>query len=71
EYNRQRRQKKTRISSLDGIPGVGTQRKKALLAHFGSARRVSQASIEELQEVPGISSSLAWNIYRYWREDCN
>ena len=71
EYNRQRRQKKTRISSLDGIPGVGTQRKKALLAHFGSARRVSQASIEELQEVPGISSSLARNIYRHWRENSN
>ena len=69
EYNRSRRHKKTRISSLDGIPGVGPHRKKALLAHFGSAQRVSRASVEELQEVPGISHSLAQNIYQYWREN--
>lgn len=69
EYNRSRRQKKTRISSLDDITGVGPQRKKALLAHFGSAQRVSKASVEELQEVPGINQSLAQNIYRYWRKD--
>lgn len=71
QYSRSRRQKKIRISSLDEIPGVGPQRKKALLAHFGSAQQVSKASREELQEVPGISQSLAENIYQYWRKNSN
>ena len=57
EYNRQRRQKKTRISSLDGIPGVGTQRKKALLAHFD---RLGKPGFNRgATRSAGISSSLA------------
>ncbi len=69
EYNRSRRQKKLRGSTLDHIPGVGTQRKKALLAHFGSAVQVKEASLEELQAVPGISLTLARNIYQHLRKN--
>ncbi len=69
EYNRSRRLKKLRKSTLDHIPGVGTQRKKALLSHFGSAARVKEASLEELQAVPGISLTLARNIYQHLREN--
>lgn len=68
EYNRSRRQKKFRGSILDGIPGVGKERKRALLAHFASAARVKEASLEELQAVPGISSTLARNIYQHLRK---
>jgi len=69
EYNRSRRQKKLRVSSLDDIPGVGAQRKKILLSHFGSATRVKEATLEELQGVSGISSTMARNIYRHLREN--
>lgn len=67
EYNRNRRQKKLRISTLDDIPGVGAQRKKALLSHFGSAARVRAATLEELRQVPGLSVTVAQNIYQYFR----
>ncbi len=67
EYNRNRRQKKLRISTLDDIPGVGAQRKKALLSHFGSAARVREATLEELRQVPGLSVTVAQNIYHYFR----
>ncbi len=71
EYNRSRRQKKLRISTLDDIPGVGTKRKKTLLSYFGSAARVKEASLEELQGVPGISLIIARNIYQHLRENNN
>jgi excinuclease ABC subunit C len=69
EYNRQRRQKKLRSSSLDKIPNIGPQRKKALLAYFGSARKVKEAELAELEKVPGFSKNLALNIYQYFHQD--
>lgn len=51
-----------RSSPLDGIPGIGAARKKALLHHFGSAKEVATATAEELQKIPGISKMLAQTI---------
>ncbi len=52
-------------SKLDGIPGVGPARRKALLKRFGSVVGVSGASVEELAQVPGISSDLARTILEH------
>ncbi len=61
-YNRQRRAKTTTNSALDRIEGIGDQRKKALLRHFGSVSKIRAASPEEIAAVPGISIKLARNI---------
>jgi len=49
-------------SVLDGIPGLGPSRRAALLARFGSVKRLRAATPEEIQEVPGIGPSLATAI---------
>ena len=55
-------------SRLDRIPGVGPARKRALLDHFGSARGVEQAGLEDLEQVPGISRVLARTIYDHFHD---
>lgn len=62
-YHRSQRGKAMTASAFDDIPGVGPARRKALLRHFGSLRRVREASIEELAEVDGISQGLACTIH--------
>ncbi|MDP1876468.1 MAG: excinuclease ABC subunit UvrC [Actinomycetota bacterium] len=57
--HRKRRGKRATSSALDDIPGLGPARAKALLKHFGSVRRLSAATPEELCVVPGIGPSLA------------
>ena len=64
--HRNRRDKKMHKSLLDGLPGVGAVRKKALLLHFGSAKAVSDAGIKDLATVNGISTALATQIYDYF-----
>jgi excinuclease ABC subunit C len=61
--HRQRRAKAQRESALDGIPGVGGKRKKALLHHFGGLKGIRSAGVEDLEKVEGISRSLAERIY--------
>ena len=61
-FHRKTRQKRSIASELDQIEGVGVARKKRLLKHFGSLKRIRAASVEELQQVQGISSSLAMRI---------
>ncbi|MYD44705.1 MAG: excinuclease ABC subunit UvrC [Gammaproteobacteria bacterium] len=61
--HRNRRQKQRRKSELDGIVGVGPKRKRELLTHFGSVASIKGASIEELGKVPGVSTTLAREIY--------
>jgi len=56
-------------SPLDGIPGVGGRRKKALLHHFGSGRAVEQAGVEDLATVDSISKNLAQSIYDHFHDD--
>ncbi|MGC6516414.1 MAG: excinuclease ABC subunit UvrC [Candidatus Puniceispirillaceae bacterium] len=64
--HRLRRTKSSLKSPLDDIEGVGPKRKKALLAHFGSARSVSRAAIADLKAVDGISEATASDIYHYF-----
>lgn len=66
--HRARRKKDIKKSPLDGIPGVGPGRKKALLAHFGSAKAVKGASAEELASVEGVSDKMASTIHDYFRD---
>jgi excinuclease ABC subunit C len=61
--HRAKRAKAVSATPLDEIPGVGAARKRALLAHFGSAKAVSRAGVEDLKAVEGISEALAQAIY--------
>ncbi len=54
-------------SALDEVPGIGAGRKKALLHHFGSARAVAMATLEDIKAVPGISETLAQKIHDHFR----
>ncbi|MGO4907377.1 excinuclease ABC subunit UvrC [Pseudorhodobacter sp. W20_MBD10_FR17] len=60
--HRAKRAKAVSATPLDDIPGVGAARKRALLAHFGSAKAVSRAAIPDLMAVGGISEPLAQKI---------
>jgi excinuclease ABC subunit C len=61
-YHRKLRDRRTLRSVLDDIPGVGAARRRALLTHFGSLRKVKEASSADLSQVPGISPGLAERI---------
>ncbi|NBD33310.1 MAG: excinuclease ABC subunit UvrC, partial [Cyanobacteria bacterium] len=65
-FHRQQRTAKMQRSRLDDIPGLGFQRQQTLLAHFRSLEYIRQASLEQLQAVPGIGKSLAKQIYDYF-----
>ncbi|SCL19015.1 Excinuclease ABC subunit C [Micromonospora pallida] len=58
-FHRQRRSKRMTESALDTVPGLGEARRKALLRHFGSLKRLSAASVDEITEVPGIGPRTA------------
>src|SRR3989338_2667984 len=64
--HRQRRTKAIRTSKLDAIPGIASTRKRALLQHFGSAKAVEGAGIKDLENVKGVSKSLAKKIYDFF-----
>ena len=64
-HHRGRRDKAMTSSLLDGLPGVGPARKRALLTHFGSPEAVVAASREELQTVPGLPSKVGRDIHAY------
>ncbi len=64
-YHRQRRDKAFTSSALDGIPGIGPARKKAILEHFGSPERFMSASRDELEAVPGLPAKVAREAYAY------
>jgi excinuclease ABC subunit C len=53
-------------SELDEIPGIGAARKRALLNHFGSARGVKMAGLEDLEAAPGISRETARRVYAFF-----
>jgi excinuclease ABC subunit C len=58
-YHRQKRSKAMTTSALDGVAGLGDTRRKALLRHFGSLKRLKAATVEEVMEVPGIGRRTA------------
>ena len=66
--HRAKRAKAVGATPLDEIAGVGATRKRALLAHFGSAKAVSRANLADLKAVQGISESLAEKIYGHFHE---
>jgi excinuclease ABC subunit C len=61
-YHRNLRDKRTRKSAFDDLPGVGPKRKRELLKVFGSAKRVREAPVEQIAAVPGIGRALAERI---------
>ena len=69
--HRKKRKKSFTRSLLDEIPGIGRSRKKSLLNHFGSAKDISGASLEDLKKVDGISELVAKKIYNYFHLNKN
>ncbi len=67
-YHRRLRSKASHGSVLDDIVGIGPKRKKALLKHFGSVKRIREAEIVELIAVDGISQKVAEELYQYVRK---
>ncbi|MFN4168299.1 MAG: helix-hairpin-helix domain-containing protein, partial [Pannonibacter phragmitetus] len=66
--HRAKRKKDIARNPLDDISGVGPARKRALLRHFGTAKAVSKAGIDDLMAVPGISESVAKLVYDHFHE---
>ncbi|MBX9796894.1 excinuclease ABC subunit UvrC [Sphingomonas sp.] len=64
--HREKRAKAIGASPLDEVPGIGPARKKALLMHFGTARAVRSASLEDLQRAPGVSAAVARQVYDFY-----
>ena len=64
--HRQKRAKAMTSSPLDEVPGIGPARKKALLMHFGTARAIRNASLEDIQRAPGVSASTAQAVYDFY-----
>jgi excinuclease ABC subunit C len=64
--HRAKRQKAAITNPLDEIEGIGPTRKRALLQRFGSAKAVSRAALADLSAVPGVSTSLAQQIYDHF-----
>ena len=66
--HRAKRKKEMQFNHLDEIPGVGPTRKRALLRHFGTAKAVSRAGVDDLMTVAGVSRALAEAIYDHFHE---
>ena len=67
--HRAKRAKAVGATPLDDVPGVGAARKRALLAHFGSAKAVSRAALADLKAVEGVSDALAQKVYDFFHEN--
>ncbi|WP_343347906.1 excinuclease ABC subunit UvrC [Sphingomicrobium sp. XHP0239] len=64
--HRQKRAKSFTGSTLDDVPGVGPNRKRSLLMHFGTAKAVKSAGLQDLERAPGISKAVARQVYDYF-----
>ncbi|MDL5158011.1 excinuclease ABC subunit UvrC [Actinomycetospora termitidis] len=58
-YHRQKRSARMTTSELDGVPGLGSARKTALIKHFGSVKKLRAATVEQITEVPGVGKRTA------------
>ena len=67
--HRAKRSKAITASPLDEVPGIGPSRKKALLMHFGTARAVRSASLEDLQKAPGVSAAVAQTVHDFYHSN--
>ncbi|MGX5173670.1 excinuclease ABC subunit UvrC [Aliikangiella sp. IMCC44653] len=63
--HRGKRDKQRKTSVLEGIPGVGAKRRKAIIQHFGGLQGIQRAGVSDLAQVEGISKALAQSIYDY------
>jgi excinuclease ABC subunit C len=68
-HHRTRRGRASIASRLDGIPGVGEKRRKAILKHFKTVEALRAASLEDIQKVPGMPEKVVESVYRFMRED--
>ena len=66
--HRSKRKRAISKSLLDQIEGIGSMRKRALLNHFGSARAVESASLDEIKTVEGVEEKVAKKIYNFFHE---
>ena len=64
--HRAKRAKSLTTSTLDEVPGIGPNRKRALLMHFGTARAVKGAALDDLEKAPGISKTMARQLYDFF-----
>ncbi|MEQ8825042.1 MAG: excinuclease ABC subunit UvrC [Filomicrobium sp.] len=69
--HRAKRAKSMSANPLDEIPGIGPTRRRALLRHFGSAKAVSRAGLEDLKAVSGISAEMAQKVYDFFHDKQN
>jgi len=65
--HRAKRKKAMSDNPLDDVPGIGPSRKKALLAHFGSAKAVRNAALADLEAVDGVSKAMAKRIHDWFQ----
>ncbi len=68
-YHRKLRKKATLKSSLEDIPGIGPGRRKQLLKHFGSLKKIKESSLDELLTVPGLPEKVARDIFNSFIQD--
>ena len=64
-FHRQLRSKNTLKSKIDDVPGIGPQKRKLLINHFGSMKNIQNSSVEEISSLPGINKSLAKSLLEY------
>lgn len=67
-FHRQRRDSQSMMSALDGLPGVGPKRKKQLLQHFGSMKKIKEASTEQLKDA-GLPIKVAESVHLYFTKE--
>ncbi|KIH75626.1 Excinuclease ABC subunit C [Geoalkalibacter ferrihydriticus] len=67
-YHRKLRSRATIRSALENVPGIGPERRKALLSHFGSVRKLRQAGLEDIAAMPGLPRSVAEDLYQYLKD---
>jgi len=70
-YHRRLRDKAMVESTLDKIPGIGENRKRLLLKHFGSPGAIAEASLEDLKSIPGLPGMIAERVYRHFNARSN
>jgi excinuclease ABC subunit C len=66
--HRARRKRDMAKSPLDEIPGIGPNRKRALLHHFGTMKAIQRAALEDLMKTPGVNAATARAVYDFFRE---
>ena len=66
-YHRKLRGKRNLVSVLDHIVGIGPKRRQALRSHFGTIARIREASVEELQQAPGMNRPAAEAVYHFFQ----